>query len=235
MSIARLRFVLLAGLMAATVATSAAIEISTETLTGLNPRTLPKSVAGLELRGSATAPIKLALTGADGRLRPEATPAVALLRDAAWSPDDPARDAAGEFEVMVGAARLVRNHALAGFVTVGNHFGALQPGTEAALQRTVLMGLPVVRSARDGDVRAAPGDLLISAGSLSAAEARRILSYCLINYGSLPPAADPARPTLAETDSIRARLRLYQQAFDLANVPLLAAYSSEAAAMAAMP
>ncbi|HEY0967063.1 MAG TPA: hypothetical protein VGD88_06720 [Opitutaceae bacterium] len=235
MSIARLRFVLLAGLMAATVATSAAIEISTETLTGLNPRTLPKSVAGLELRGSATAPIKLALTGADGRLRPEATPAVALLRDAAWSPDDPARDAAGEFEVMVGAARLVRNHALAGFVTVGNHFGALQPGTEAALQRTVLMGLPVVRSARDGDVRAAPGDLLISAGSLSAAEARRILSYCLINYGSLPPAADPARPTQAETDSIRARLRLYQQAFDLANVPLLAAYSSEAAAMAAMP
>lgn len=224
MNIARLRFVLLAGLMAVTVATSAAIEISTEALTGLNPRTLPKSVAGLELRGSATAPIKLALTGADGRLRPEATPAVALLRDAA-----------GEFEVMVGAARLVRNHALAGFVTVGNHFGALQPGTEAALQRTVLMGLPVVRSARDGDVRAAPGDLLISAGSLSAAEARRILSYCLINYGSLPPAADPARPTLAETDSIRARLRLYQQAFDLANAPLLAAYSSEAAAMAAMP
>ena len=235
MSPALLRSVLLVGLLAAITAPSSAIEITTEALTGLNPRNLPRTVAGLELRGSATATIKLALVGSDGHLRPEATPAVALLKDAAWSPDDPARDAAGEFEVLVNAARLVRSRPLAGFVTEGNHFGALQPGTEAALQRTVLMGLPVVRSARDGDVRAAPGDLLISAGRLSATEARRILSYCLINYGTLPPAVNPVRPTAAETEAVRARVRLYQQAFDLANVPLLASYSSESAAMAAMP
>lgn len=235
MSPASLRSVMWAGLLAVLAGPSSAIEITTETLPGLNPRTLPRTVAGLELRGSATVPIKLPLTGPDGRLRAEATPAVAVLKDAAWSPDDPARDAAGEFEVLVGAARLVRSRPLAGFVTEGNHFGALQPGTESALQRTVLMGLPVVRSARDGDVRAAPGDLLISAGRLSVSEARRILSYCLVNYGTLPPAANPVRPTAAETEAIRERLRLYQQAFDLANVPLLASYSSESAAMAARP
>jgi hypothetical protein len=37
---------------------------------------------------------------------------------------------------------------------------------------------------------------------------------CLMRFGSLPPAADPDRPTKAELDAIRAKLAAYQAVFD---------------------
>lgn len=229
----RLGFALLAGLMAGTAALPA-VEIAEERLIGLDLRSLPRTVPGLELEGRATRAIKVTLADANGQLHPAAHPAVAVIRDSGWSPDDPARDAAGSFEVLLGAARVVRERPLAGLVSVGNHFGALQPGTEEALRRAVRMGLPVVRTARNGEVQAAPDDLLISAGRMPEAEARRVLSYCLVNYGALPPAANPDRPTAAETTALRARIRLYQQAFNVANAPLLASFASEQAAMAGL-
>jgi hypothetical protein len=37
---------------------------------------------------------------------------------------------------------------------------------------------------------------------------------CLMRFGSLPPAADPNRPTAAEREAISAKLAAYQAVFD---------------------
>jgi hypothetical protein len=202
--------------------------------TGFRADELPRTVVGLVRQGVSTQAVKIALADKSGHLRAEARPAVAVLTTAAWSPHDPARDGASEFEVFLGTARLLQGHALAGFVTVGNRYGALLPGTESALQRVVHMGLPVVRLARDGDVGRSPDDLFITAGPLSSNEAQRILSRCLLELGALPPAVDPSKPTTGEVRALRAKLAEYQTAFDRAAAPRIAALHgvSEAEAVA---
>lgn len=216
------------------VSSAAALEINVMVPAGLRADELPRTVSGLSRQGVTTQAVKIAVTDKQGRLRAEARPAVALLTTAAWSPNDPARDGASEFEVFLGTARLLTTHALAGFVTVGNKYGALLPATEAALVRVVNMGIPVVRLARDGDVGRSSDDLFIAAGGLSANEAQRVLSSCLLEFGALPPAVDPAKPTKSEVGAIRAKLQHFQAAFDLANAPRLAALHgvSEAEAVA---
>jgi hypothetical protein len=37
---------------------------------------------------------------------------------------------------------------------------------------------------------------------------------CLMKFGSLPPAADPDRPTAAETAAVREKVAEYQRVFD---------------------
>jgi hypothetical protein len=37
---------------------------------------------------------------------------------------------------------------------------------------------------------------------------------CLLKLGCLPPAADAAKPTDAETDATKAKLKEYQEIFD---------------------
>lgn len=195
---------------------------------------LPRAVSAIACEGSTTQAVKLQLKDRRGTWLNAEKPGIARLEGVAWSPDDPARDGAGEFEVLLSTARLLKAHALAGFVTVGNSHGALLPNTELALRRVVHMGLPVVRLAREGRVDPSRADLFVAAGSLAPADAERILANCLLRYGALPPAADPARPTRAETAAIRAHLELFQSAFDLQAAAHFSAQPSEFAAMVAM-
>jgi hypothetical protein len=37
---------------------------------------------------------------------------------------------------------------------------------------------------------------------------------CLMRFGSLPPAADPAHPTASELEAIEAKVAKYQTVFD---------------------
>jgi hypothetical protein len=37
---------------------------------------------------------------------------------------------------------------------------------------------------------------------------------CLMRFGSLPPAADPSSPTVAERRAIRDKVAMYQDVFD---------------------
>jgi L-asparaginase len=43
---------------------------------------------------------------------------------------------------------------------------------------------------------------------------RLLLMACLLNLGSVPTAADPANPTRAETDAVKAKLAEYRSVFD---------------------
>lgn len=229
---ARVRLSLPLALLMATAVS--AVEIKQFPAAAYQIETLPRSVSALACAGSTTHAVTLQLKDRKGAWLDAAAPSIARLEGVAWSPHDPARDGAGEFEVLISTARLLKDNALAGFVTVGNSNGSLLPNTENALRRAVHMGVPVVRLARDGRVEANQADLFVAAGGLKPADAERILANCLLRFGALPPAANPARPTSAETAAIRAHLARYQEVFDLQSAALFSAQPSEFSAMVAM-
>ena len=146
-----------------------------------------------------------------------AEPSVGVLYGTTWSPGDAARDGAAEFEVLMCAATLKQANPLAGIVGVGKHHGSFSPAAEVALQRVACMGIPVVRLASSGPLPSHQGDVFIEAGSLSPADARRLLAECLTRYGAPPAAHDPAHPTKKESAAIESKLALYQLQFDAHN------------------
>lgn len=145
-------------------------------------------------------------------------PAVAVLYGAAWSPGDAARDGAAEFEVLMCVAQVQQASAVAGLVSVGYRRGSFPPSAETALERVAHMGIPVVRLAQNSPLPTHHGDSFIEAGSLSPADAKRLLADCLARYGALPASVDPAKPTKKEAEALQAKLALFQAQFDARNL-----------------
>jgi len=50
--------------------------------------------------------------------------------------------------------------------------------------------------------------------NLTSTKARLLLMACLMKFGSLPVAADPANPTPVELDAFKTALAAYQQVFN---------------------
>ena len=88
---------------------------------------------------------------------------------------------------------------LAGFVAEGSApFGAMSNSVDAALKRATFSGMPVVKVGRGnagGFVDPTRDPLAIAGSNLTATKARLLLMACLMKFGCLPPAADPAKPT----------------------------------------
>ena len=88
---------------------------------------------------------------------------------------------------------------LAGFVAEGSApFGAMSNSVDAALKRATFSGMPVVKVGRGnagGFVDATRDPLAIAGSNLTATKARLLLMACLLKFGCLPPALDPAKPT----------------------------------------
>jgi L-asparaginase len=88
---------------------------------------------------------------------------------------------------------------------------------DAALKRATFSGMPVVKVGRGnagGFVDATRDPLAIAGSNLTATKARLLLMACLMKFGGLPPAADPARPSADESDATKAQLKQYQEIFD---------------------
>jgi hypothetical protein len=149
-------------------------------------------------------------------------PAVAVLYGSAWSPGDAARDGAAEFEVLMCVAQVQHVSSVAGLVGVGYRRGSFPPSAEIALERVAHMGIPVVRLAQNSPLPTHHGDAFIEAGSLSPADAKRLLAECLVRYGSLPVSADPAKPTKKEALALQTKLALFQAQFDARNLSQVA-------------
>lgn len=149
-------------------------------------------------------------------------PAVAVLYGSAWSPGDAARDGAAEFEVLMCVAQVQHASSVAGLVSVGYRRGSFPPSAEIALERVAHMGIPVVRLAQSSPLPTHHGDAFIEAGSLSPADAKRLLAECLVRYGSLPVAVDPAKPTKKEALALQSKLAFFQAQFDARNLSQVA-------------
>jgi len=142
-------------------------------------------------------------------------PAVAVVHSAEWSVGNAAREGAGEFLVLLEAAKLQRTNRSAGLLAVGDHNGILRSGGERALRRLALTGIVVVKLAPQGEVAASPDELYIDAGRMTEAAAGRILTHGLSLYGAPPQAARPSDPTGDELAAIRSHLKKFQTLFAL--------------------
>jgi len=174
----------------------------------------------LTQRGMRTLPIALLAILALAGAAPAATPgtggvAVAVVRSAEWSPGDTAREGAGEFLVLLHAARLQRTRRVTGILAVGDHNGVLRSGGERALRHLAVTGVVVVKLAPLGEVASTPDNVFVDAGPLDEAAAERILAQGLGRFGAPPGALDPSQPTPRELAAIRDHLKRFQALFAL--------------------
>jgi L-asparaginase len=72
----------------------------------------------------------------------------------------------------------------------------------------------VGRGYPEGFANADHESVTIAGMNLTATKARLLLMACLMKFGSLPAAADPARPAPGEIASLKAAVAEYQKVFD---------------------
>jgi L-asparaginase len=184
----------------------------------VNMSQLPREVQGSRVQGSTVGAISVPIKDREGNLLPSAIPTVTIVKHARYLPEDTSGDANAEVDVLARIEKNLRAAPLAGFVAEGSApFGVVSNSVDAALKRATLSGMPVVKVGRGnagGFVDAKRDPLAIAGNNLTATKARLLLMACLMKLGSLPPAADPAKPTPAEAEATKAQLAQYQEVFD---------------------
>lgn len=184
----------------------------------VNLTRLPHQVQGSKIQASKVGTIAVAIKDAQGNLLPAAIPKVTIVKHARYLPEDTSGDASSEVDMLARIEKNLRDAPLAGFIAEGSApFGAMSNSVDAALKRATFSGMPVVKVGRGnagGFVDPTRDPLAIAGSNLTATKARLLLMACLMKLGCLPPAADPARPTPAETDATKAKLKEYQDVFD---------------------
>jgi hypothetical protein len=178
---------------------------------------IPTSVRGWR-RGSGAVGLEAAevqVKDANGDLLASAIPKVTIFKHARY--DEGSTDAAAEVEVMSRIAHNLEHAPLAGFVAEASvPYAHVGPSRDAAIRLAVLQGMPVVKVSRgnaDGYVFARL-PFGITGANLTATKARLLLMACLLRFGALPAAADPANPTPAELEATARALKPYQEVFD---------------------
>src|SRR5262249_20661519 len=169
---------------------------------------LPKTVEGTRRVGGQIGRVPVDIKDADGGLLPAAIPKVTIVKHGRYIPDDSSGDAAAEVDILARIDKNLLEAPLAGFVAEGSApFGSLSNAMEAALRRATFSGMPVVKVGRgnaEGMVDPTRSPLAIAGSNLTATKARLLLMACLMKLGSVPAAADPANPTRAEMDAVKA-------------------------------
>jgi len=162
--------------------------------------------------------IALPVKDSAGELLSTAIPKVTIVKHARYLPEDTTGNADEEVDILARIEKNLRHAPLAGFVAEGSApFGAMSNSVDAALKRATFSGMPVVKVGRgnaSGFVDPQRDPLAIAGNNLTATKARLLLMACLMKFGCLPPAADPAKPSATETDATKDILKKYQEIFD---------------------
>ena len=184
----------------------------------VNLNQLPREVQGARGQGSKVGEIAVQIKDAQADLLGTAIPKVTIVKHARYLPEDTSGDAGGEVDILARIEKNLRDAPLSGFVAEGSApFGAMSNAVDAALKRATYSGMPVVKVGRGnagGFVDPTRDPLAIAGSNLTATKARLLLMACLMKFGCLPPAADPAKPTEADTEATKAKLKEYQEIFD---------------------
>ena len=179
---------------------------------------LPETVNGVTgSRGEALRRVAVQVRDGRGRLEPEAIPIVAIVKPGQYTEVGDAVDIDQEVAILARLERLLERHPLGGFVAEGSApFGTVNESADAALRLATFAGCPVVKVGRGGagNTEAVYAPFAIAGGTLTATKARLLLMACLLRFGSLPPAADPAQPSRDELAATRHALDAYQAVFD---------------------
>src|SRR5262245_17608825 len=183
-------------------------------LSAVNVTRLPAAVVGATARG----PVDVAIKGARGELLEAAIPKVTIVKDGNYTVDDYDDDPAREVDLLAQIDRNLAAHPLAGFVVEGlAPYGRLTSRVRTnVMRRAAFSGMPVVLAGRgnaEGFVPPPPAPY-IGGRNLTSTKARLLLMAALMKFGSLPPAADPDRPTASEVEAVQGRISQYQEVFD---------------------
>ena len=186
-------------------------------LSDVNISRLPTRTVGVRRTANGLAEIDVAIKDSSGNLLEDAIPKVVIVKDGTYDVDGYEIDPAREVDLVARVEHNLAHAPLAGFVVEGlAPYGIMTSSARHRLMlRAVHSGMPVVRVGRgNNDGFTPPRDRLIGGRNLTATKARLLLMACLMKFGSLPPAADPDRPTEAEVTAIRSKVAAYQAAFD---------------------
>ena len=178
---------------------------------------LPQTVSGAQRIDDQITTVPVSIKTDSGDLLPTAIPSVTMLKTGRYLPDDSTGDVAAEVDILARIEKNLRDAPLAGFVGEGGApFGGMTTSVDRALERAVMSGMPVVKVGRGNAEGMVPANtkLFIAGSNLTATKARLLLMACLMKFGSLPPAVDPANPTPREVEVARARIAEYQKVFD---------------------
>jgi hypothetical protein len=171
---------------------------------------LPEAVIGLH---GNTVPIK----DDSGQLLEAAIPKVSIVKDASYYEDEPLAGTEQPVDIIALLEYSLQHAALAGFAVEGlSPYGKpASPSRIKVLLRAVYSGLPVVFCGRGNtEGFAVPMPPFIAGANLVVTKARLLLMACLMKFGTLPAAADPLRPTPAETAATLEQVAQYQSVFD---------------------
>jgi hypothetical protein len=140
-----------------------------------------------------------------------------LIKDGNYTADSHDSDTEREVDLIARIDDNLGHAPLAGFAVEGlSPYGSMTSEVrDGLMSRAVFSGMPVVRVGRGNNEGFSPGTpRFIGGGNLTATKARLLLMACMMKLGSLPPAADPDRPTEAEAAAVREAVAAYQEIFD---------------------
>jgi hypothetical protein len=184
----------------------------------VNVTRLPAEVMGVRREGSGLATVPVAIKGKEGELLESAIPKVAITKEASYWGDDASVDLEDEVDLVAMIDHMLKRAPLAGFVVEGlTPYGStVGLARQRLMLRAVYSGLPVARAGRGNTegFAALRDPTFIAASNLTSTKARLLLMAAMMKLGSLPPAADPDRPTAAEIAATRAKVAQYQAIFD---------------------
>ncbi|MFT7597417.1 MAG: L-asparaginase [Acidimicrobiales bacterium] len=145
-----------------------------------------------------------------GNLLADAMPQVQIVKFGRYhGPDD-------GLEIIERTTANLAAGSLGGFVAEGmSPYGMMSLAHDEALRIAAFCGHPavVVGRGNTGGMASDLGPLLVAGDNLTATKARMLLMACLLRFGALPPAKDPARPTKDEYRATRAAISNLQEIF----------------------
>ena len=191
----------------------------------VNMSRLPSEAEFLDTVGDS-APTRISIKHADGRLKEDMVPRVHIVKYASYNEEDETENPDHEVDILARIDRGLKEQSsngegtprLHGFVMEGTSpFGRGSRGQHAALALATYSGMPVVMVGRSdpwGTVPTFGNPLLIKGSNLDSIKARLLLMASMLKLGRLPKAKDPRNPTSAEREAVVARIGEYQRIFE---------------------
>lgn len=188
-------------------------------LSEVNITRLPDEVTGVRQGSRGIETVSVRIKGREGELLDSAIPKVSIVKDGGYGDDEVGAEADLNRQVDLVAllADKLRHAPLSGFIIEGwTPYGTMPSVARYQLMvRAAYSGLPVVRAGRGNTEGYVPvREPFIGGSNLTSTKARLLLMACLMKFGSLPPAADPAHPTELEAAALRSKLVQYQAVFN---------------------
>jgi L-asparaginase len=186
-------------------------------LSELRITVLPREAQAVRAGAQRLERVSVPIKDASGQLLETAIPVVSIVKDGGYCGLDWGEDPALEVDLKASIDHKLSMGRLTGFVIEGLvPYGNMTSQARLKLMiQAVFAGLPVVRVGRgapEGFADLHP--FLIAGSNLTATKARLLLMACLMKFGSLPTASDPANPTPGEKAATTKAIQAYQTIFD---------------------